>query len=104
MFYSVATRIVASQNVYNPLTYVEMMTGKFYIGNAIGNSYVVQRIEELLLENGIDDIRSFALDEIEAVIKGQKRVVLVDCVHYEKDMMCPELRWFQINDDTIVDN
>lgn len=96
--------IVASKNVYNPLTYVEMMTGKFYIGNAIGNRCVAQCIEELLAENGIDDIRSFALDEIWLAMKAQKRVVLVDCVHYEKDMMCPELRWFQIDDDTIVEN
>ena len=96
-------KLVASAEVYSPQRYVEMMTNKFYIGSVINGNTIEKDIQKLLCDNGIEDIKSFALDDIESAIKAGKRVVLVDCVHYNSERIIQEYRWFQINDNTYIE-
>ena len=95
-------KIVASSNTFTPPTYIELVTGNFYCGNVFTNEHLLQDIEELLDINGFADLKSFALDEIELVIKANKRVVLVNCEYFEGDTYKSEYRWFQISDTTEI--
>lgn len=88
-------RIIASKEIFSPQAYVEMLTGKCYIGNAIRNGYVVSDIQKLLRMNNITDKRSFALNDIEKAISAGKPVVLVDCMYYKGNTLYNEYRWFQ---------
>jgi hypothetical protein len=91
-------KIIASSDTFVPPIYVELVTGNFYCGNAFTNEHLLEDIEELLNINGLSDLKSFALDEIELAIEAKKRVVLVNCEHYEGDTYKSEYRWFQIPD------
>lgn len=95
-------KIIASKEIYAPQCYVELMTGKFYVGNAIKGESIEKDIKKLLRINGITDIKSFALNDIEKAIREGKKVVLVDCFHYDGDMAVQELRWFQIDKNTKI--
>ncbi len=96
------SKIIASKTIYPPQCYVELMTGNFYIGNAIKGESVVKDIKKLLAMNNITNIKSFAINDIEKAIVEKKKVVLVDCSHYVGDMFVQEYRWFQINRGTKI--
>lgn len=91
-------RIIASKTVYAPVTYLEYVTGKCYIGNVVRNNYIVYDIDRLLKHNGLN-FQSFPLNSIERAIKAKKQVVLVDCSHYVGEQYIEEYRWFQVGKD-----
>lgn len=93
------SRIIASKTVYNPIAYLEGMTGNCYVGNVVRNGYVTYDIDRCLNFNNIHGIQSFPLNSIERAIKSKKQVVLVDCSYYRDNTQISEYRWFQINDD-----
>lgn len=91
-------RIIASKTVYAPVTYLECVTGKCYIGNAVRNGYITYDIDRILKHNGLK-FQSFPLNSIERAIKAKKQVVLVDCSHYVGEEYVEEYRWFQVGKD-----
>lgn len=94
-----AGRIVASKTLYNPISYLEGMTGNCYIGNAVRNGYVVSDITRILAHNQLGSIKHFPLNSIERAQKAKKPVVLVDCSYYKGNEYVMEYHWFQITED-----
>lgn len=89
------SKIIKSKEMYNPFSYIELITGKCYTGGAIHNGTVVKDIQNLLRTNGYYDLKSFPLDKIEDAMAEKRRVVLVDCSYYRGNMYIQEYRWFQ---------
>lgn len=96
-------RIIASKNIFSPVSYLEGLTGKCYIGNAIRHEYVTYDIDHLLRLNGLK-LKSFPLNSIERAIKAKKQIILVDCSHYSNGEYIEEYRWYQINEKFNQDN
>lgn len=90
-------RIIASKDVYNPVAYLECVTGKCYLGSAVRNNYITYDIDCILRQNNFN-LKSFPMNSIERAMKAKKQVVLVDCSHYVGERWTPEYRWYQIND------
>ena len=88
-------RIIASKEIYNPIAYIQGMTGNCYFGSAVRNNYIVFDIECLLRQNNVN-AKHFPMNSIERAIKAKKPVVLVDCSHYVGNRYVEEHRWFQV--------
>ena len=91
-----AKKMIASKTLLTPQGYLEKVTGQFYVGGAIGSRNVVKDIRRLLVANG-KKLNDYAMNDIEGVMQGGRRAVVVDCSHFKDiDTYVNEYRWFQI--------
>lgn len=89
--------MVKSEQIYSPQSYLGAITGKCYF---MGNECPVDFIQEVLVAEGhTDDLWDYPLTEIDHIVENNLNVVLVDCSHFEGDMIVTEYRWFEVPDD-----
>jgi hypothetical protein len=88
--------MVKSNNIYDPQSYVEGITGNFFISKYDGT---VNCIRKHLARYGFDDLWDYPLTEIDHIVENNLNVVLVDCSHYEGDAFIHEYRWFEVPED-----
>lgn len=93
--------MVLTNTVYNPQSFVETLTDKYYIFNSDNDT---ERIHKLLV---IEDIETednplwdYPLSEIEHIIENNINVVLVEVVCFdENDALQKEYRWFEVPEE-----
>lgn len=97
--------MVATNKLYSPSEFVEVLTGKYYIFDGDCDFDI---IHELLRENGIESdenpLWDYPLNEIDHIVANNIPVVLVNgMAEDENGDFKHELRWFEIPADCIVD-
>ena len=97
--------MVATNKLYSPQKFVEVLTGKYYIFDGDDD---IEEIHKLLRKNGIESYENplwdYPLNEIDHIVENDINVVLVDVmVTNEDDEFEHKLRWFEIPADCIVD-
>jgi hypothetical protein len=87
---------VLSNEIYSPQSYIEMLTGHYYIFNMTNSVY--EEIKNLQYWNGFEDLWNYPLNEIEHIIENKINVVLVDVsdVDNESGDWVSEYRWFEV--------
>jgi hypothetical protein len=91
-------RLVISDKIYNPYSYLEGMTGKCFTTNCVRNESLMSDIMRLLKYENVIGIKHFRLGDVEQAMKCKKPIVLVDCSHYVADVLVEQHYWFQVND------
>jgi hypothetical protein len=81
---------VLTNKVYSPQNYIKKITGEHYIFNNDVNVY--DEIQNLLEDNGFENVWNYPLTEIDHIIENDLDVVLVDIS--DKEMQ--EYRWFEV--------
>jgi hypothetical protein len=97
--------MVATNKLYSPSEFVEVLTGKYYIFNGTND---IDDIHIYLYENGIEteecQLWDYSLDAIDHIVENNIPVVLVSVLVEDDDgKLNQELRWFEIPADCIVD-
>ena len=89
--------MVKSKEIYSPQTFVEAVTGLYYVSE--GEDDVIF-VEEKLALNGFE-LWNYPLTEIEHIVENGLNVVLVDCLVYNgtTEEFEHEYRWFEVPDD-----
>lgn len=87
---------VLSKDIYSPQSFVEAITGKYYIFN-IDNS-IFEEIQTLLCLNGYTNLWNGSVADIDYVVKNNLDVVLVDISDFDEKMgkWVQEYYWFEI--------
>lgn len=90
--------MVKSEKLFSPNSYVESLTGKYYIINGDND---IETIEDLLEQNNVRGLWNYPLSEIDHIVSNNLNVVLVDCMVYDEDEreFKHELRWFEVPDE-----
>ena len=88
--------MVKSKEIYSPQTFVEAVTGLYYVSE--GEDDVIF-VEEKLALNGFE-LWNYPLTEIEHIVENGLNVVLVDCLIYNgtTEEFEHEYRWFEVPD------
>ena len=91
-------KLVKSQKIYTPQTYIEAMTGECF---CFDQEHTVYEIETILDDwFGEGEYWSYDLEEIDHIVENEIPVVLVDVSgFYGKNEMQTLYRWFQVNED-----
>lgn len=97
--------MVATNKLYSPSEFIEVLTGKYYIFDTDND---IEQIHELLRQNGIESdenpLWDYPLKEIKHIVESNIPVVLVDVMFMNlADDFEHELRWFEIPVGTCVD-
>ena len=97
--------MVATNKLYSPSKFVEVLTGKYYIFNSTND---IADIHIYLYENRIESeeqqLWDYPLNDIEHIVENNIPVVLVKVmVENEDGELKSELRWFEIPADCVVD-
>ena len=91
-----AKKMIASKTLLTPQGSLEKVTGQVDVVGAIGARNVVKDSRRLLVAEG-KELDEDAMNDIEGVMQGGRRAVLVDCSHFKDiDTYVNEYRWFQI--------
>lgn len=93
--------VIIYDKMLTPQTYLEMMTGNYYLLRAANQ---LEQVENILDEQfGEGACWSYALDDIGEVMENDGKVVLVECVNIvmkgDKAEQDPIYRWFEVPDD-----
>ena len=86
--------MVKSNKLFDPQTYLELVTGKCYFLK----SDVITFMEDIIYLNHLG-LWNYPLSEIDHIVENNLNVVLVDCSHYEGEMYINEYRWFEVPED-----
>ena len=96
--------IVKSEKIYSPQSYLEKMTGLYYIIPI--DKPVVEFIETVLDETfGEGTFWSHSFSDIEEIVENKLNVVLVDCTDSEYNSQTdtvelkPCYRWFEVGEN-----
>lgn len=97
--------MVATNRLYSPSEFVEVLTGKYYIFRSDDD---IEEIHAILWQNGIESDESplwdYPLNEIDHIVENNIPVVLVNAMREnEEGKLEHELRWFEIPVDRVVD-
>lgn len=97
--------MVATNKLYSPSEFVEVLTGKCYIFRSDDD---IEEIHDLLRQNGLENeeypLWDYSLDSIEHIVEHDIPVVLVDVMTADQDgHLYQELRWFEIPAECVVD-
>ena len=98
--------MVATNKLYSPQEFVEVLTGKYYI---IDGDNDIENIHALLIHEGIESEESplwdYPLNEIAHIVENDINVVLVEVAVWNEETghFEHELRWFEIPADCVVD-
>ena len=91
--------MVKSSKIYSPQSYLDAVTGKYYV---ISGENDIEFIQEILEENGYtDELWDYPLSEIDHIVANGLNVVLVDCmvVNSRTDEFEHVYRWFEVPED-----
>lgn len=93
---------VLSKEIYSPQSYIETLTGHYYVFNTLNSVY--EEIQILQSRNGFEDLWNYPLNEIEHIIENETNVVLVDIsdVDDESGDWVSEYRWFEVPEECCV--
>jgi hypothetical protein len=97
----VAENTIVYNGILTPQAYLEIMTGKYFTLNADNQIEAVENILDKHFGEGM--YWSFALDDIEEVVKNGHKVVLVECVNSANKNGIAEqekiYRWFEVPEE-----
>lgn len=90
--------VIIYDKMISPQTYLEMMTGSYYLLNAANQ---LKQVEDILDEQfGEGACWSHALDDIGELLDNDVKVVLVEIVNINDDCQMNRLyRWFEVPED-----
>ena len=91
--------MVKSDKLYSPESYLEAVTGKYFI---VRGDDDIAEIEAILDRYGYrDELWNYPLSEINHIAENDIGVVLVDCMVYNEDKKEFEhvYRWFEVPED-----
>jgi hypothetical protein len=89
-------KVVKSEHIFSPLQYINLVTGKRYKDLVID----LKTVELVLSQNGLDNLWSYPLNEIDEVMEQCSAVVLVKLYSFETGD--DEYRWFEIPEEVNV--
>jgi hypothetical protein len=97
--------MVATNKLYSPSKFVEVLTGQYYIFNGTND---IDDIHIFLYENHIEteenQLWDYPLNEIDHIVANNIPVVLVKVmVENERGDLEVEYRWFEIPAECVVD-
>ncbi len=96
-----AENTIVYNGILTPQAYLEIMTGKYFTLNADNQIEAVENILDKHFGEGM--YWSFALDDIEEVVKNGHKVVLVECVNSANKNGIAEqekiYRWFEVPEE-----
>ena len=89
--------MVKSEKIYSPQSYLEAVTGMWYI---VKGDDDIELIENILKEYDLD-LWNYPLSEIDHIVENEIDVVLVDCMVYNDKSKEYEhvYRWFEVYED-----
>lgn len=90
---------VLSKEIYSPQSYIEAVTGNYYIFR--NDTTVYKEIQTILSLNGFENLWNYPLTEIEHIVENKINVVLVDISDYDvkSGNWITEYRWFEVPKD-----
>lgn len=94
---------VLSKNIYSPQSYIEAVTGNYYIFR--NDTTRLEEIQSLLCLNDFEDLWNYPLNEIGHIVENRINVVLVDVsdIDDESGNWVQEYRWFEVP-ESCIDN
>lgn len=88
--------MVKSNSLFNPQSYLEIVTGYCYFQKSTENS--IEFIDNVLQLNGLE-LWNYPLNEIDHIVENEIDVVLVDCSYFKNNCYINEYRWFEVPSD-----
>lgn len=90
--------MVKSEKLYTPQTYLELVTGEYFL---IHGDNDIEEVENILCKFGFDCLNNYPLSEIDHIVENDLNVVLVDCMVYNDKTKEYEhvYRWFEVDED-----
>ena len=91
--------MVKSEKLYTPQTYLELVTGEYFI---VKGDNDIDTIENILKDFKLDDdLWNYPLSEIDHIVENDLDVVLVECMVYNNNTKEYEhiYRWFEIPEE-----
>lgn len=90
---------VLSKDIYSPQSYIEAVTGNYYIFR--NDTTILDEIDTLLCLNHLENLWNYSLTEIEHIVENGINVVLVDISDYDVETgnWIKEYRWFEVPED-----
>lgn len=92
--------MVKSNSLFNPQSYLMLVTNRCYFQKSSEDVY--EFIDNVLQFHGLE-LWNYPLNEIDHIVTNKLNVVLVDCSHFEDDILVTELRWFEVPSDMAID-
>ena len=96
-----AENTIMYDGILTPQTYLEIMTGKYFCLDAENQLELAEKILDEQCGNGL--YWSFALDDIDEVIKNRHKVVLVEItnivIKVDKVEQKTNYRWFEVPEE-----
>lgn len=96
--------MVKSEKLYTPQTYLELVTGEYFIINGDND---IDTIENILKDFKLDDdLWNYSLSEIDHIVENDLDVVLVECMVYNNNTREYEhvYRWFEIPEEIEIND
>ena len=96
--------MVKSEKLYTPQTYLELVTGEYFIINGDND---IDTIENILKDFKLDDdLWNYPLSEIDHIVENDLDVVLVECMVYNNNTREYEhvYRWFEVAEEIEIND
>lgn len=96
--------MVKSEKLYTPQTYLELVTGEYFI---VKGDNDIDAIENILKDFKLDDnLWNYPLSEIDHIVENDLDVVLVECMVYNNNTKEYEhiYRWFEIPEEIEIND
>ena len=96
--------MVKSEKLYTPQTYLELVTGEYFI---VKGDNDIDTIENILKDFKLDnDLWNYPLSEIDYIVENDLDVVLVECMVYNNNTKEYEhvYRWFEVTEEIEIND
>ena len=96
--------MVKSEKLYTPQTYLELVTGEYFI---VKGDNDIDTIENILKDFKLDDdLWNYPLSEIDHIVENDLNVVLVECMVYNNNTKEYEhvYRWFEVTEEIEIND
>lgn len=96
--------MVKSEKLYTPQTYLELVTGEYFI---VKGDNDIDTIENILKDFKLDDdLWNYPLSEIDHIVENDLDVVLVECMVYNNNTKEYEhvYRWFEVTEEIEIND
>ena len=91
--------MVKSNKLFNPQSYLEIVTGGCYFQKSTENA--IKFIDNVLHLNCLE-LWNYPLNEIDHIVENEIDVVLVDCSYFKNNSFINEYRWFEVPSDVNI--